>query len=117
MSIPDPKININRLGSVKKMTEMRSTVWNIDTKFVVFKKTNMRVNLKTCVYSSLEYWVTETYKNDWESCLYQIHRSFKQVGVHGKMTNEINSVDDRCVWLCIRITCSSIGKVLKLPDG
>ena len=22
---------------------------------------------------------------------------FKQVGVHGKMTNEINSVDDRCV--------------------
>ena len=23
---------------------------------------------------------------------------FKQVGVHGKMTNEINSVDDRCIW-------------------
>ena len=22
---------------------------------------------------------------------------FKQVGVHGKMTNEINNVDDRCV--------------------
>ena len=41
----------------------------------------------------------------------------KQVGVHGKMTNEINSVDDRCVWLCIRVTFSSIGKVLKLPDG
>ena len=31
--------------------------------------------------------------------------------------NEINSVDDQCVWLCIRVTCSSIGKVLKLPDG
>ena len=30
-------------------------------------KTKMRVNLKTYVYSSLEYWVTETYKNDWES--------------------------------------------------
>ena len=43
---------------------------------------------------------------------------FKQVGVHGKITNEINSVDDRCVWLCIRVTfSSSIGKVLKLPDG
>ena len=42
---------------------------------------------------------------------------FKQVGVHGKMTNETNSVDDRCVWLCIRVTSSSIGKVLKLPDG
>ena len=43
---------------------------------------------------------------------------FKQVGVHGKMTNEINGVDDRCVWLCIRVTfSSSIGKVLKLPDG
>ena len=28
---------------------------------------------------------------------------FKQVGVHEKMTNEIDSVDDRCVWLCIRI--------------
>ena len=42
---------------------------------------------------------------------------FKQVGVHGKMTSEINSVDDRCVWLCIRVTFSSIGKVLKLPDG
>ena len=42
---------------------------------------------------------------------------FKQVGVHGKMTNEINSVDDRCVWLCIRITfSSSIGKVLELAD-
>ena len=35
--------------------------------------------------------------------------NFKQVGVHGKMTNEINSVDDRCVWLlCIRVTSSSI---------
>ena len=42
---------------------------------------------------------------------------FKQVGVHGKMTNEINSVDDRCVWLCICVTFSSIGKVLKLPGG
>ena len=43
---------------------------------------------------------------------------FKQVGEQGKMTNEINSVGDRCVWLCICITFSeSIGKVLKLPDG
>ena len=43
---------------------------------------------------------------------------FKQVGVHGKMTNEINSVDDQCVWLCIHVTfSSSIRKVLKLPDG
>ena len=43
---------------------------------------------------------------------------FKKVGVHGRMTNEISSVDDRCVWLCIRVTfSSSIGKVLKLPDG
>ena len=43
---------------------------------------------------------------------------FIQVGVHGKMTNEINSVDDQCVWLCIRVTfSSSIGRVLKLPDG
>ena len=41
---------------------------------------------------------------------------FKQVGVHGKMTNEINSVDDRCVWLCIRITfSSSIGKGYRPP--
>ena len=43
---------------------------------------------------------------------------FKQEGVHGKKTNEINSVDDRCVWLCIRVTfSSSIGKVLKLLGG
>ena len=43
---------------------------------------------------------------------------FKQVGMHGKMTNEIKSVDGRCIWLCIRVTfSSSIGKVLKLPDG
>ena len=43
---------------------------------------------------------------------------FKQFGVHGKMTYENNSVDDQCVWLCIRVTfISSIGKVLKLPDG
>ena len=42
---------------------------------------------------------------------------FKRVGVHGKMTNEINSVNDRCVWVCNHVTFSSIGKVLKLPDG
>ena len=43
---------------------------------------------------------------------------FKQVGVHGKMTNEIKSVDGRYIWLCIRVTfSSSIGKVLKLPNG
>ena len=64
MSISDPQINLNRLGSMKKMTEMISKVWNIHTKCVVFKKTNMRINSKTYVYSSLEYWVTETYKND-----------------------------------------------------
>ena len=41
-----------------------------------------------------------------------------RLGCIKKMTNEINSVDDRCVWLCIRITFfSSIGKVLKLSDG
>ena len=42
---------------------------------------------------------------------------FKQVGVHGKNDrNEINSVDDLCVWLCIRVTFfSSIGKVFGLP--
>ena len=38
MSISDQHININRLGSVKKMTEMRPKVWNIDIKFAVFKK-------------------------------------------------------------------------------
>ena len=54
-------MNLNRLGSLKKMTEMRSKVWNIDTKFA--DKTNMRINLKTYVYSSLEHLVTETYKN------------------------------------------------------
>ena len=77
----------------------------------------MRVNLKTYVYSSLEYWVTETYRNDWESCSYQIHRSFKiGWGAWENDRNEINSVDDQCIWLCIHVT-SSIGKVLKLPDG
>ena len=40
---------------------------------------------------------------------------FKQVRVRGKMTNEIN-MDDHCVWMCIRVTFSSIGKVLGLPD-
>ena len=49
-----------------KNTEMTSKVWKIDTNFVVFKKTNIRINLKTYVFSSLEYWFTETYKNDWE---------------------------------------------------
>ena len=63
---------------MKKMTEMRSKVWNIDTKSVVFKTG----------------W--GAWKND---------------------RNEINSVDDQYVCLCIRVTFSSIGKVLKLPDG
>ena len=40
------------------------------------KKTNVWINQKTYAYSSLEYWVTETYKNDRESCSYQIHISF-----------------------------------------
>ena len=43
---------------------------------------------------------------------------FKQVGVHGKNDRKyFNGVDDQCVWLCIRVTFSSIGRVLKLPDG
>ena len=38
---------------------------------------------------------------------------FKQVGVSEKHDrNEINSVDGRCLWLCVRVTLSSIGKVL-----
>ena len=43
---------------------------------------------------------------------------FNQVGVHEKndSRNEINSVDDHRVWLCVRITIfSSIGKVFRLP--
>ena len=42
---------------------------------------------------------------------------FKQVGVREKTDrNEINSVDDHCVWFCIRVTfSSSIGKVFGLP--
>ena len=44
---------------------------------------------------------------------------FNQVGVHEKSDrNEINSVDDHCVWLCIRVTSfSSIGKVFELPGA
>ena len=39
---------------------------------------------------------------------------FNQVGVHDR--NEINSVDDHRVWLCIRVTFfSSIGNVFGLP--
>ena len=60
----------------------------------------MRVNLKTYIYSSLEYWVTETYKNDWEPCSYLIHRSFQTGwGAWKNDRNEINSVDDQYVWL------------------
>ena len=42
---------------------------------------------------------------------------FNQVGMHGENDrNEINSVGDHRVWLCIRITfSSSIGKVFELP--
>ena len=33
---------------------------------------------------------------------------FKQVGVRGKIDrNETNSVDDQCVWWCVRVTFSS----------
>ena len=63
MSISDPQINLNRLGSVKKMTEMRSKVLNIDTKCVFFKNKYEDKSKNLC-FSSLEYWVTETYKND-----------------------------------------------------
>ena len=75
MSISDPKINLNRLGSVKKMTEMRSKVWNIDTKFVVFKKIYEGKSKNLCLFKFgvLGY---KNVKNDRESCSYQIHRSF-----------------------------------------
>ena len=50
MSISDPKINLNRLGSVKKMTEMRSKVWNIDTKSVVFKNKYEGKSKNLCLF-------------------------------------------------------------------
>ena len=37
MSISDPQITLNRLGCMKKMTEMISKVWNIDSNLFVFK--------------------------------------------------------------------------------
>ena len=42
---------------------------------------------------------------------------FNEVGVHEKKDrNEINSMYDHCVWLCIRVTFfSTIGKVFGLP--
>ena len=42
---------------------------------------------------------------------------FNQVGVHEKNDrNEINSVDDHRIWLCIRVTFFSlIGNVFELP--
>ena len=42
---------------------------------------------------------------------------FNQVGMHEKNDrNEINSVDDHYVWLCIRVIFfTSIGKVFGLP--
>ena len=48
-----------------------------------------------------------------------IHRSFQTGwGAWKNDKNEINSVYDQCVLLCIRVTfSSSIGKVLELPDG
>ena len=58
----------------------------------------------------------KTYKNDSASCLYQTHRSIQTGWVRGKKyRNEINSVDDHRVWLCIHVTFSSIGKVFGLP--
>ena len=59
--ISDPQITLNRSECVKKMIEMRSKVLNIETNFVVFKNKCMDKS-KTYAYSSLEYWVTETYK-------------------------------------------------------
>ena len=39
---------------------------------------------------------------------------FKQVGMRDRNETRGNSVDDQCVWLCIRVTfSSSIGKVLE----
>ena len=41
---------------------------------------------------------------------------FNQVGVHDKNDrNEINSVDDHRIWLCIRVTFFLIGNVFELP--
>ena len=67
------------------------------------------MNLKTCVWYSLG-----------EMIQHHVHiRStdqFNQVGVHEKNDrNEINSMDDHRVWLCIRsISSSSIGEVYGL---
>ena len=61
MSISDPQISLNSLGCVEKMTEMISKGWNIDTNFVVSKKhTNIRINLKTYVYSSFDSSILQT---------------------------------------------------------
>ena len=52
----------------------------------------MRVNLKTNVYSILEYWVTETYKKMIGNHVHiRSTDNFKQVGVRGKMT-EMKSI-------------------------
>ena len=41
---------------------------------------------------------------------------FNQVGVHEKNDrNEMKSVNDHRVWLCVRVNFSSIGKVFRLP--
>ena len=74
-------VNIRSTGQfkqiecVKKMTEMRSKVWNIDTNFVVFKNKYKDKSKNLCVFKFgvLDYRNTQ---NDCESCSYQIHRSF-----------------------------------------
>ena len=70
------------------MTEMRSKVCNIVTKFVVLKKNKFKDKSKNLyVYSSSEYWVTETYKMIENHVHIRSTDHFKQVGVRGKMTD------------------------------
>ena len=79
------------------MTKMRSKVWNIDTKFVVFKN---KYEDKSKKLMFIQVWSIELQKLTKMIENYVHIRSpdhFKQVGVHGKMINEIKSVDDRCV--------------------
>ena len=76
------------------------------------------MNLKT---NSSKVWSIEIQKHT-KMSQHHVHiRStdqFNQVGVHeNNDRNEINSVDDHCVRLCIRVTfSSSIGNVYGLPS-
>ena len=70
------KDQFKQVGVREKKWQKWDQKFGILTLNLLSLKTNIRVNLKTYVYASLEYWVTETYKNEWESCSYQNHRSF-----------------------------------------